>query len=388
MKIDVSPTRGTFHVVERSEITGTFTISNAADVAVTGLRYEIVGKPDNVEVQVEWVGDSLGVFSKKAVNVTVKANDMSIPAANMTLRILSDQAPAVEIPLTVNVYSAVPTLTASVKSLNTAMVPGSQKKVEFTLTNDSGTDSGPIEFVFPNGTSWMTSMAGNTLPSLSPGESTTVTLLLSPTKGMQLTKYEGSFVVKYSGTGISMPFAFRAVSEAKGDLVIHAVDEYFYFTEEKPSLAGASVQLYDAVTKQLVSTGTTDAGGKLRIAQLPEGYYDVKVQCDKHDTYMATIYVETGDNDLEAFLPRQTVRYEWTVTPTTIEDKYEINLEAIFEMNVPAPVVTLDNANIDLSDLLYVGQKKQVNLTYTNHGLISGITSSNAVLIYWPFLPI
>lgn len=40
-------------------------------------------------------------------------------------------------------------------------------------------------------------------------------------------------------------------------------------------------------------------------------------------------------------------------------------------MNVPAPVVTIDPPQMDLSDLLEVGQRKQINFTLTNHGLIA-----------------
>jgi hypothetical protein len=70
-----------------------------------------------------------------------------------------------------------------------------------------------------------------------------------------------------------------------------------------------------------------------------------------------------------AFLPRQTVRYTFTVVPTTIEDRYSFTVESTFETQVPTPVVTISPASLDLSQ--YPGTEVQVQFTVANHGLIA-----------------
>ena len=77
------------------------------------------------------------------------------------------------------------------------------------------------------------------------------------------------------------------------------------------------------------------------------------------------------DTTLDALLPMQTVRYEWSVTPTTIEDEYDVTLNVTYEVNVPAPVLTFSPSVIDLTSLTRAGQRLQVDITVENHGLIA-----------------
>lgn len=57
------------------------------------------------------------------------------------------------------------------------------------------------------------------------------------------------------------------------------------------------------------------------------------------------------------------------MTETTIQDVYNINLEATFQTQVPAPVVLLEPLSINLPDL-QVGEEFTGELTLTNYGLI------------------
>ncbi|MBN2512291.1 MAG: hypothetical protein JXB18_05085, partial [Sedimentisphaerales bacterium] len=74
-------------------------------------------------------------------------------------------------------------------------------------------------------------------------------------------------------------------------------------------------------------------------------------------------------NRITAFMPRNLVRYEWTVTETEIEDHYELILETVFDTSVPAPVITIEPAKIDLAKM-QDGQM-HVDFVITNHGLVS-----------------
>jgi uncharacterized membrane protein YgcG len=108
------------------------------------------------------------------------------------------------------------------------------------------------------------------------------------------------------------------------------------------------------------------------VPELPEGYYNLELNADQHTPFRCTVFIEPGiTNEVLAFLSYQTVRYTWTVERIEIEDRYKITIETEFEANVPAPVVTIEPAVLDVRDLMVIGQVKQVNMTIRNHGLIA-----------------
>jgi len=58
-----------------------------------------------------------------------------------------------------------------------------------------------------------------------------------------------------------LPFEFRYVTDGKGDLWVVTEDEYTYYAEGSPRVAGATVVVRDAYTDEVVVTGSTDSGG-------------------------------------------------------------------------------------------------------------------------------
>jgi hypothetical protein len=71
----------------------------------------------------------------------------------------------------------------------------------------------------------------------------------------------------------------------------------------------------------------------------------------------------------EIFLDFNLITVEWSVTEITIEDKYEITLQAIFETDVPAAVVVLEPTSTTLPEM-DVGDVYYGELRLTNYGLI------------------
>lgn len=63
------------------------------------------------------------------------------------------------------------------------------------------------------------------------------------------------------------------------------------------------------------------------------------------------------------------VTVTWSVTPTVIQDKYEIVVTQTFETNVPAPVLVIEPPNITLPNL-QPGQVFNGEFKVTNYGLI------------------
>src|SRR5690606_19027828 len=147
------------------------------------------------------------------------------------------------------------------------------------------------------------------------------------------------------------------------------VDEYTYYAEGSPKVAGARVSVRDPFTHATIATGVTDEEGVFLASDLPESYYDIDVIAEKHTSYRQTFFVEPGiTNELVAFVSRETVRYVWKVEPVEIEDHYKITIETEFETVVPTPVITVEPSVIDLGEI--TAAVTQVDIKITNHGLI------------------
>src|SRR5205814_1358725 len=105
-------------------------------------------------------------------------------------------------------------------------------------------------------------------------------------------------------------------------------------------------------TGAVVVDGVTDADGVFVQTNIPEGFYNLEATADQHGTYKSSIEIVAGmEKSYRAFLPMQLVSYNWSVIPVDTPDKYIFTLQATFETNVPAPVVTVSPAFLDLSKI-------------------------------------
>ena len=375
-------------------------IRNLADVELTNLQIELLDVPANLQVIATFDPDIsvLPEMGTVTLNYSVAATDPSIQSGTFRLRVTSSEAPDVIVPVSFRVVPLISRLVATPGSLSKSMLVGDQTSVEFTIENTGGLGTGPLSVLLPSGADWLTLATPANIPSLAPGGTTSLTLLLTPAESLALTAYNGSLVVRGDTTQVSVPFSFRAVSEETGDLEITVTDEFFYFTDEKPLVTDATVILRDAITGEEIAssddatidipaggvttlalaaaaiappTVTIDSEGRVKFSGVAEGPYTLEVRSEDHETYRNTVRIEAGELNInEVFISRNLVEYTWTVEEIEIEDRTRITIDATFETNVPAPVVTVEGV-IDLADLQVVGQSQQYNIKITNHGLIA-----------------
>ena len=251
------------------------------------------------------------------------------------------------------------------------MLPGGQNVVQFEVMNQGGAPSGPLTVIVP-ATPWLGVASMNPLPSLAPGQSNLVTLLLTPPVDLALGPYTGLLAVNSAAASLEVPFTFNAVADADGALLIQTVDEYTYYSTGTPPLTNASVTLTDPSSGSVVARGTTGSNGVFLVPSLLAGSYNLSVAANQHASFSGTAVVTAGQtNTIQAFLSLQTVTYTWSVVPTQVQDQTEITIEASFETDVPAPVVVPTPTSIDVGSLTQVGQFLSVPLTLANYGLIA-----------------
>ncbi|MCD0463182.1 dockerin type I domain-containing protein [Roseiconus lacunae] len=360
-------------VQEGSESVGTVRIQNLSNVDVAGLAVEILDYPDNVTVASELDSVELEGDSTTGIQLTVSAQDASYIRGYVHLRVSSENAPTIDTRVPISIVPLRSRLQLEQTRLSGSMCVGQQSVWRVDVTNNGSKVAEELFVDLPADTDWMTLLSP--LPNqLGVGETASFEVLLSPPEDLNLTLYRGTIAVNSHDSWTTIPFDFRAVSQATGELRIRVADEYHYFADDKPLLENASVRLLDAFSGQPVegyATQVTPATGTVSFANLMEGYYQLEVWADDHESYRETIRVQPGiTNDKLIFISRQAVTYNWTVEEIEIEDRYLINVESLFETNVPMPVVHTD-ASFDLSPLQQAGQEMQVLVKVTNDGLIA-----------------
>ncbi len=364
----VSAEAATMTIVPQTPISGDITLANATGVPLTGLAAAAPDAPASLGLQLSVPGTLDGHASVQlhwSINTTITNAARVVFPVTVT----SAEGCKQRILFTVNIAPLRPQLVAEPAFLDRGMLRGTQTLVPFAVRNIGGVPSGLIDVLPPN-VPWLTVAGTNQLDSLEPGASTVVNVLLEPPADLALGLYTGSIGLGNGRAALSVPFRFRAVSSAVGDLHITATDDYTYYVAGSPKLTNALVTITDPYGGLVITNGITDANGEVRFLNLPEGAYTVDVSASKHNSFRGTATIQAGtEAALEAFLTRQTVTYRWTVVPIEIEDRYKIVLESVFETDVPIPNVIVEEPYI--MPLVIQGETNQFEIALRNEGLIA-----------------
>ncbi|EKD26309.1 MAG: hypothetical protein ACD_79C01266G0001, partial [uncultured bacterium] len=144
-------------------------------------------------------------------------------------------------------------------------------------------------------------------------------------------------------------------------------------------LNGAAITLTHETIANTSRSLYTDSFGEALFENLPIGSYKVKINANNHDLYSGWIMVKMGITvNQDVFLTNNDdiIKVEFSVTPKTIEDKYEIVLNTTFKTDIPAAVVVSEPTSVNLPDM-ESGDVFNGEFEFVNHGLIS---ATNLVL--------
>ncbi len=359
---------GLVDMIEGTTTTNSTHLDNLSDVPLDGLSITVLTNQANLKITASLATNALSSFADVPLQFVITATDASIYQSPVVLQVTSSEGAVATLTIIVRVEALRPQLVASPGTLQSSMLLGAQTPLAFTLSNSGGAATGPLQVVLPN-QPWLALASAAQLPPLAPGSNTVITLLLTPASDLPLGNYSGSLVVQSTNAALQVPYAFRAISDAMGNMVVTAQDEYTFFAAGAPNVTNAMVVLSDALSGTPVITNYTAVDGTARFTNLTEAYYIVDVTEPTHSPFRQTALVPAGaTTNVTAFLTRQTVTYDFTVTPTTIPDQYTFTVDSTFETQVPIPVVTIDPSSLDLSS--YPGTEFQVLFTVSNHGLI------------------
>ena len=353
--------------------TGQATLQNLSDLPINGLAYSVEGAPSDWQIQVS-LPSSLPGSGQAAISYTILApNQSSVNQDDFTFRITSTEGVGASLPISATLQRLAPRLVASVEALTSGMLRGDQTTVECSVTNTGGAAAKDIKVEIP-GLPWLKLASPATISNLGVGETTKISLLLSPNRQLDLGEYTGNLFLDSDGSDgdLSVPFKFRAISDAVANLRVNVENEFTRYAAGSPKLADATVILRDYFSSAEVRRAVTSSTGIVAWNEMPEGYYKLDVQAANHKSFSQNVKLEAGETEtITSFLSRQAVRYVWNVVPSEIEDEYSITLTSVFEADVPQPVITVEPELIDMAYLKQIGNVNQIDLTFTNHGLVA-----------------
>ena len=359
----------TLRVTEQDSLEVRIPLENLGELPLSGLTVDLLSAPAGVDVVTGLANGRLDGLGRDTLSLSLAAA-AGARDGDLVVRVRGDQGAEVTLTLPVDVIALRADLVADVTTLQAGMPLGGTRALSFRVENRGNQASGDLRVRFTD-YPWLSLVTPSPLASLAPGESTEVSLLLSPPADLPLGQYTGGLQLAGDAATLTLPFTFRAVSDGHGDLRVEVVDEYFFFDPAQPRLGGATVRLYDQFTGELLGERTSDAQGIARFPDLASDYYRIVVEAPDHTRREEQLFVEPGQaTERRVFISRQAVKYEWKVRETGIVDRYEITVDTQFETRVPMPVVTYDPPRIDVGPLREAGQSMQLDLKVTNHGLI------------------
>ncbi|HKX60501.1 MAG TPA: hypothetical protein VJS65_01635, partial [Verrucomicrobiae bacterium] len=347
---------------------GRIEIRNLSPLPLTGLSVTAEGLPLDFNVTAS-ISNHLAGSQTNILEYEISSSLTTPVSGQFNLMISSVEGATRRIPVNFVVTPPTARLVGMPAALEAGMLRGTQSLVSFDVINEGGVASGDLTVSLPV-VSWMTLVSSSPVPSLAPGGRTTLVLALSPPADLPLTRYDGTLVVHGENSSLSLPFHFRALSEARGDVRLTVTDEHTYYASGAPKVTNASLVLRDAISSEIVTNGISDSVGEVLFQNLPEGNYVLEATAPRHSLTRGSVRIEPGVvTAQEVFMLRQEVTYEWRVVPSVIQDHYRVVLQPLFETEVPQPNLVVENPEI--VPLVFPGQTSQFAIRLRNTGLIS-----------------
>lgn len=341
------------------------TLRNLGETELTGIQLNLSGG-SGISGTLDTTGTAAALAGGAATTFRFTLNaDIAAPdASSATVTVTTAEGVSRVLEINIDLLAALPTIVTDPGYLETAVNRNSSKVVTFRLKN---VGYAPLQNIViqPPALPWIGLLSGTILPNLEPGQSVDISVNFRPTATTTQGAHADKLVIT---SGNHVPYTlnlFPVVSSTnKGSIHFQVTDSL------AKKVAGASVMLNHQLLGGVTLNGKTDINGELSFLDIVEGMYNYKVQAAGHENVVGTVEVlPEVVAPVDVFMNNVFVTFDWTVTPMTITDKYSIKLDATFETNVPAPVITIDPAYQKLE--LEIGSTYVGEYTVKNHGLVA-----------------
>ena len=387
-RVTVGPTPYKLDIPKNYPYTIPFTARAGAGTAATNLRLTLdaasqpTGQlPAGVTTQLP---APVTLSERQTLNVPVQftANNDAQPSGSLIFNVISDEratAPLGQVRLDYTLSEAKPYVVSSPSFVETGLAQGGNQIESVTVKNNGLQDALNLQFTLakPDGSAvpgWV-SIASQANGSLAIGASRAIDLSFTPPAGTP----EGVYEFKLNLVGDNVPsqalnIYVSLTQSGQGNVLFKASDIYTATVDKTgrliPGLSGATVTVQNEDVPTITQELVTDSFGEALFQNLPSGRYKFRAKASNHQEVGGRLLIKPGITaNQPIFLNYNLITVEWSVREITIQDRYEITLNATFETDVPAAVVVMQPASINLPKMnagdVYYGELK-----LTNYGLV------------------
>lgn len=355
-------------------VSDSFTVFNPCSLPLTSIRFETLDS-SNLSITSQTI-DRLEPGQSAHLRYSITGNEPTIGNdwQSVPINIICQEGGRTNHQLYCYVHTPKARLETNTLEIQTTMVKGRVREYPIIIKNTGRGASGRIHVDTGNAT-WLSSSTASNIPSLEFGDSATVVLQFTATDDMLANNtMEGYIAINCeNGVGCLVRLTVETVSEEMGSLTIDVWDEYTYFTEEAPHVAGANVRIMHPVTGQLLASSTTNAIGTCTFT-LPEGIYNISVDKENHESFLGNVVIDPGrDKSMIITILLETIQVSLAFEETEVEDVYHITTTVEYETNVPTPVVVLNLPDTIPVSSMSCGESILIEAIVTNKGLIKAI---------------
>lgn len=387
-RVTVGPTPYKLDVPKNYPFSIPFTAKAGPGTAASNLRLVLdaasqpTGQiPAGIKVQLP---APVSLAERQTLNVPVQftASNDAQPSGSLILDVVSDESPLTPIGrVTVN-YSlseAKPFVTSTPSFVETGLARGGSGVETVLIENKGLQDAINLQFTLTktDGTAapaWI-NISNAVNGTLAVGAKRSIDLAFNPPAGTAEGVYEFRLRMEGENVGAQNLNVYASVTASgQGNVLFKAADIYTATVGKDgkliPGLANARITLQNEEVATVTLEMNTDNLGEALFQNVPAGRYKFRATANNHQEIGGRLLVKPGITfNQSVFLEYNLITVEWSVREITIQDRYEITLNATFETDVPAAVVVMRPASINLPKMnagdVYYGE-----LTLQNHGLI------------------
>ncbi|MBI4676743.1 MAG: hypothetical protein HY748_04100 [Elusimicrobia bacterium] len=369
----------TASIAQNSQMLFTVRLTNTGEAALTGLAGEVVLSTSAPGVRLSLDPASLpGMLSAGAqveLRLTASAEPTAqVGAAYLFLVVSESHGFTRTLPVKVKVGASLAIPTATPQMFELGMAAGESRTQAVTLKNEGFAPWLQVRLSQPT-LGWVHIDGLTDLGDIQPGGNSNFSLRIEPPSSLPNQSYaQNPLLEVYSlnAATVSINAGIVVTSSKQGGLVFQVInaDEQRDANDNGVPIAGAVATLTSLDIAGLAFKITGDANGIIEFQNVPSGKYAWTVEAPGFLAESGTTDIQPGlTKTIESVMATATVTYEWTVTPTTITDVYQITLQQTFKTDVPAPVVVLDPPIIHLNVESHVEVSGQ--FTVSNKGIVS-----------------
>lgn len=337
--------------------------------------------PEGIKVINSQVAD-IGAKQTRSLPVQFVADNSAQRSGSLILSVISRDTgdkDLAQVRVDYNLSEAKPYLTSSPSMIEAGLAQGDNHVESLTVKNEGLQEAVNLKYQLTNldGSAvpnWV-NIANTPKQTLSIGETQTVDVSFRPPQDLNEGVYQ--FILNVVGDNVppqKLNVYASVTRSGKGGVMFKASDIYTGTTDKTgniiPGLQGATVTLQNEDVPTLAYNQVTDGYGESLFNDIPAGRYVYKVKAANHQELTGRLTVQPGvTKNQPVFVEYNLITVEWNVREVSIQDKYEITLNATFETDVPAAVLVAQPASVNLP-LMRTGEVYYGEIVVTNYGLI------------------